>query len=188
MAALDLLMAALFLWCWLKPGAWRPTLASELGTIMVMEFFVIHASMLLVIGADAPLGSRITTGFMVMLFYIPVAGAFAWWQGGWWPVLAFAWLLSSRVAAMLAGRGSAAFEARRGRYYWANGLGFYVLLVLVVLMLPMPQLGFARAGDYVWSGRILRPPHEVIAWGFLYFAAQAVVKLLERPEWIAASD
>src|ERR1043165_4486938 len=66
MAALDLLMAALFLWCWLKPGAWRPTLASELGTIMVMEFFVIHASMLLVIGADAPLGSRITTGFMVM--------------------------------------------------------------------------------------------------------------------------
>jgi hypothetical protein len=188
MATLDLAMAALFFWCWIAPGAWHPTLATELGTVMLMEFFVIHSSMFLVIGADAPLGTRLTTGFLVMLFYVPIAGAFAWWQGGWWPVLAFAWLLASRVLAMLAGQGPDAFEARRGRYYWANGAGLYIVMIFAALLLPIPQLGFANPGAYVWSGRILRPPHEIIAWGFLYFAGQAVMKILERPEWIAATE
>jgi hypothetical protein len=188
MALPDLLMAALFLWCWLRPGAWRPTLASELGTVMVMEFFVIHSSMFLVMGAGAQAAARLTTGLLVMLFYLPVAGAFAWWQGGWWPVLAFAWLLSSRVIVMLAGQGSDAFEEKRGRYYWANGGGLYILMIFVALLLPVPQLGFANPADFAWSGRIIRPPHEIIAWGFLYFAGQAVMKILERPEWIAGTE
>ena len=188
MACLDLLMAALFLWCWLRPGAWRPTLASELGTVMVMEFFVLHSSMFLVMGGEAGLGTRITTGFMVMLFYIPIAGAFAWWQGGWWPVLAFVWLLSSRVLIMLAGNAGDAFEAKRGRYYWGNGVGLYILMIFVALLLPIPQLGFSNSSGYVWSGRIVRPPHEIIGWGFLYFAGQAVMKILERPEWVAGTE
>jgi hypothetical protein len=188
MALLDLLMAAVFLWCWLNPGAWRPTLAQELGLIMLMEFFVIHSSVFLAAGSgEGASGAKATLGFIVMLFYLPVAGAFAWWHGGgWWPILAFAWLLSSRVAAMLAGHGSDAFESKRARYYWATGGGLYVMCGFAAIFLPIPQLGFHRHGQFVWEGFWTIPPQDVMAWGFLYFGLQALLKLLEKPEWIVA--
>ena len=187
MALLDFLMAAVFLWCWLNPGAWRPTLAQELGLIILMEFFVIHSSAFLSAGSgEGASGAKITLAFIVMLFYIPVAGAFAWWHGGgWWPILAFAWLLSSRVAAMLAGQGSDAFESKRARYYWGTGGGLYILCGFAVVLLPIPKLGFHRYGQFVWEGFWTIPPQDVMAWGFLYFGLNALVKLLEKPEWIA---
>lgn len=188
MAAPDLVTAALFLWCWISPGAWRPTLATELGILMTMEFFVLHSSMFLNADASAPMGARAGMGLFVMLFYIPVAGGFAWWLGGWWPFAAFAWLLGSRVLTMLSGQGGDRWEAKRGRYYWGNAVGFYVLAIMVALFLPMPQLGFAHPEKYVWTTRISLPPHEVIAWGFFYFTGQAVMKILERPEWVAWGD
>jgi hypothetical protein len=182
----DLLMAALFLWCWLNPTAWRPTLAAELGLLMLMEFFVVHASIFLVAGGGP--GQRWTTATLVVLFYVPVAGAFAWWQGGWWPVLGFVALLASRVATMLAGQGDETFEAKRGRYYWVQGAAIYILVLFVAVLLPMPELGFHRMlqRDYrlIWPTTWRVGAHEVMAWGFLYFSGQALLKLLERPEWI----
>jgi hypothetical protein len=185
----DLLLAGLFLWCWMRPGSWRPTLVSELGLLMLMEFFVVHSSVFLVAAGSAGTGARLTTAAVVMLFYIPVAGAFAWWHGGWWPVLGFAALLTSRVATMLAGQGSDAFEAKRGRYYWANAGGWYIFAALLaILLLPLPKLGFTLRADYVWDRFWSIPPHEVMAWGFLYFAGQGVMKAIEKPQWIAGWD
>ena len=186
MALLDLLMAGIFLWCWIKPGAWRPTLAQELGLIMLMEFFVIHSSVFLAAGSgEGGSGAKITLAFFVMLFYIPIAGAFAWFHGGgWWPILAFAWLLSSRVAVMLAGQGGDAFASKRARYYWGQGGALYILCLLAVVFLPTPKLGFHWQSYYPFEGWKI-PPQDVMAWGFLYFGLQALMKLLEKPEWIA---
>ena len=189
MALLDLLMAGVFLWCWISPTAWRPTLASDLGLLMLMEFFVIHSSMFLVGGSsEGGTGVKITVAFFVMLFYVPVAGAFAWWHGGWWPAAAFAWLLASRVATMLAGQGSDAYASKRARYYWANGAGCYIAFVFVALVLPMPKLGFGWKGQYEWAGYWNIPPQDVMAWGFLYFAAQGLTKLLENPRRIVDAE
>jgi hypothetical protein len=187
MAVPDLLTAAVFLWCWLNPGAWRPTLAQELGLIILMEFFVIHSSAFLSAGSgEGTGGAKLMLAFIVMLVYLPVAGTFAWWHGGgWWPVLAFAWLLCSRVAGMFAGQGSDAFESRRARYYWATGGSLYIMCGFAMVFLPIPQLGFRRHGQFVWEGFWTIPPQEVMAWGFLYFGLNALVKLLEKPEWIA---
>lgn len=182
-AAVDIAMAALFLWCWMKPLAWRPTLTADLGLLMLMEFFVVHSSIFLVAAGRANIGHRLSTALIVMLFYIPVAGAFAWWHGGWWPVLGFAALLGSRVATMLAGQGTDTFEHTRGQYYWICGAGNYIIaLFLAVMLLPLPELGFRfwRPPDWTWK----IPPQEVMAWGFLYFAIQVVTKLLEKPHWI----
>ena len=179
----DLLMAGLFLWCWLKPGAWRPTLAADLGLLMLMEFFVVHASIFLAAGGST--GHRFSTATFVVLFYVPVAGAFAWWHGGWWPVFGFLALLGSRIATMLAGKGSDDFETRRGRYYWAQGAAMYIVFAMIALWwLPMPELGFKTSTTHVWQKFWLVRPYEVIAWGFFYFGGQAVLKLLEKPEWI----
>jgi len=189
MALFDLMMAGVFLWCWISPSAWRASLASDLGLLMMMEFFVIHSSMFLVGGSsEGGTGVKITVAFFVMLFYVPVAGAFAWWHGGWWPALAFAWLLASRVATMLAGQGSDAYASRRARYYWACGGGYYIAFIFVALVLPMPRLGFNWKAQYEWAGYWNIPPQDAMAWGFLYFAAQGLTKLLENPRRIVDSE
>lgn len=186
-AAPDIVMTAMFLWCWLAPTAWRPTLASELGLLLIMEFFALHSSMFL--GGMVPMqresaGVRLVTAMIVMAFYIPVAGGFAYFHGGWTPVLGFAWLLLSRVVCMLAGQGSAEFESKRMRFYWGAAVSYYVLGVMLVLFLPLPKLGFRGVTDLFWDKWWAISPVKVIAWGFFYFASQAATKLLEKPEWI----
>ena len=183
----DAATAGLFLWCWLAPGAWRTTLASELGLLMLMEFFTLHAGMFL--GGTASvqregIGVRLTTAAIVVVFYIPIAGAFAFFHGGWSPFLGFGWLLLIRVVFMLAGDGAGEFESRRRRFYWGTGVAYYVMSVFVVLLLPLPQLGFGRTAGVFWDDWWHLKPEQAIAWGFLYFGALAITKLFERPEWI----
>jgi hypothetical protein len=190
-AAPDVATACLFLWCWLAPAAWRPTLASELGLLMLMEFFALHSGMFL--GGTASvqresIGVRLVTAMIVMAFYVPVAGAFAYFHGGWSPFLVFGWLLLTRVISMLAGQGSGEFESKRQRFYWGAGVGYYVVCIIPVLLLPVPQLGLRNATDLFWDKWWVAKPQEVIAWGFLYFGALAVTKLCEKPEWIERQD
>lgn len=186
-AAPDVATACLFLWCWLAPTAWRPTLASELGLLMLMEFFALHSMMFL--GGTASvqkenIGVRTVTALMVMAFYVPVAGVFAYFHGGWSPFLGFGWLLLGRVFFVLAQRDSGEFESKRRRFYWGAGVGHYIVFGFVAILLPMPQLGFRRAADVFWDKWWALEPQVVIAWGFLYFGAMAVTKLCEKPAWI----
>jgi hypothetical protein len=194
-AAPDLALAALFLWCWIAPTAWRPTLASELGVLMLMEFFAIHSGFFLAGAGPAPGESVGAKSFVIMMivlaFYLPVGGAFMYFHGGWWPALALAWLLLSRVTSVLVGRGPGEFEKKRQTFYWANGGAYYILSALLVLLLvPVPRLGFGspRWHGYVWDSGWRIQPHEVMAWGFLSFGALALTKLLEKPEWIERQD
>ena len=186
-AAPDAATASVFLWCWLAPTAWRPTLASELGMLMLMEFFALHSAMFL--GGTASvqregIGARLVVVSLVMAFYAPIAGAFAYFHGGWFPFLGFGWLLLARAISVLAGQGSGELEGKRLRFYWGAGVGHYVIFAFVALALPMPKLGFGRAVDVFWDKWWALEPQEVIAWGFLYFAAVALTKLWEKPEWI----
>jgi hypothetical protein len=187
-AAPDLAMSSLFLWCWMAPAAWRPTLASELGLLMLMEFFALHSGTFL--GGAVPIqqagiSTRIVTSAIVFAFYLPIAGAFAYFHGGWWPFLAFSWLLLSRVVSAAAGAGSGSSEAKRMRFYWGVSGSFYVLMAIpTIVVLPMPRLGFDSARGVFWDTWWNLRPYEVMAWGFFYFGAVAVVKLLEKPSWI----
>ena len=190
-AAPDLALAALFLWCWIAPSAWRPTLASELGLLMLMEFFAIHSGFFLA-GAGPARGESVgVRGFVIVMivlaFYIPVGGAFMYFHGGWWPAVGLAWLLLSRVLSVLVGRGPGEFEKKRQTFYWASGGAYYILFAfLAILLIPLPRLGFGspRWHDYVWDSWWRVPPHDVMAWGLLSFGALGLTKLVEKPEWI----
>lgn len=188
-AAPDLALAALFLWCWIAPTAWRPTLASDLGIVMLVEFFAIHSGFFLVAAGPSPgerLGARSFAVILVALaFYIPVGGAFMYFHGGWWPVYALVWLLLARAVSVLVGPGAGEFDKKRQTFYWASGGAYYILFAfLVILLLPVPRLGFGRPSGYVWDAWWRVGPHEVMAWGLLAFGALGLTKLLEKPEWI----
>jgi hypothetical protein len=185
----DLLSAALFLWCWVSPVAWRPTLAQNLGSVVLMEFFVLHAGVFLgaMVGAErASIDARATAALVIIAFYTPVAGAFAYFNGGWWPFLAFAWLLLGRILMLLTGGDSGAHQRKRARFQWANAAAFYIVAGFAVSLLPVPALGFGRA-RVPFSGWAIEPG-QVMCWGFLYFGAQALAKLLERARWIEDWD
>ena len=156
-AAPDLALAALFLWCWMAPSAWRPTLASELGLLMLMEFFAIHSGFFLAGAGPAPGESVGAKGFAVMMIvlalYVPVGGVFMYLHGGWWPALALAWLLLSRVMSVLVGRGPGEFERRRQIFYWASGGAYYILFALLaILLLPLRGSDSAARADTAMSG------------------------------------
>jgi hypothetical protein len=182
-AAPDLALAGVFLWCWRSPVAWRPTLASELAVVMLMEFFVIHAGIFFFAAA----GSLVFL-LVLLAFYLAIGGAYIYFHGGWWPAVALGWLLASQAitASVLGGRGPVTFAKKRQFFYWGQGAAAYILLGMVALVLPMPRLGFgsARGQGYVWDSWWRVQPHEVMAWGFLAFGALGLIKLLEKPEWI----
>jgi len=186
----DLISAATFLWCWLDPGAWRRTLASELGVVMLMEFFAVHSGAFVTAASGAGPSNRRARAIAVLLiaaFYLPVAGAFAWFHGGLWPMLAFYWLMLSQLAGVVLDDDPGDFARERQRFYWANSGGIYFLAAFAVLLLPVPELGLADERLHAWDAWWAIPVEKVIAWGFLFFGATALMRLLERPEWIAHS-
>jgi hypothetical protein len=183
-AAPDLAMAWLFAWCWKNPLGWHPQLTQNLASIMLMEFFAMHASAFLgaLVASEASRKSKLAASLVLLAIYIPVAGGFAWTSNALWPFGAFVWLLLSRIGMALVGRGPSDFEKKRMQFYWGNSAAFFIVFVFVALLLPVPAFGFASA-RVPWSGwQIL--PQQVICWGFLYFSAVAALKLFEKPSWI----
>ena len=186
-AAPDLCTAALFLWCWMSPGGWRAPLLLPLGTVMLMQFFVIHSNIFLIstVGQEeASAGARGVAALIIMAFYVPVAGAVAIFYGGWWPFWTFAALLLGRVVSAFAATGSGAYQAKRLRFQWAHD-GVYVLGGLIAAFAPMPSLGLR---DHARLGAWLIPPENVMAWGVIAFGVAGVAKLVEQRAWIEDWD
>jgi hypothetical protein len=172
----------------MSPRGWRTPLLEPLGTVMLMQFFVIHSNIFLIstVGQEeAPASARAVAALIIMAFYVPVAGAFAFFYGGWWPFWTFAALLVGRVISALAATGSGAYQAKRLRFQWANDAGFYVLAGLIVAFAPMPGLGLR---DHARIGSWLISPGNVMAWGVLSFGAAGVAKLVEQRTWIEDWD
>jgi hypothetical protein len=183
-AAPDIGSAWLFAWCWKNPLGWHPQLTMNLGQIMLMEFFAVHASAMLggLASSEASRASKLTASLGLLVIYLPIAGGFAWANNALWPFAAFVWLLLSRTGTALTGRGASAFEKKRMQFYWGNGAACFIVFAFVAVLLPVPEFGFAKM-RVPWSGWQIRP-QQVLCWGFLYFSALAAMKLLENPRWI----
>ncbi len=190
-AAPDLALAALYLWCWIEPLAWRKTLVAELMLVMLVEFLVVHSGPFfgMLVTGDAVTTERATRlkillglGCVYLLFAGGMAAAFE----SWGPVLLFAWLIGAKLVALLAGRGTAVREQTRQMALWGLSVLFYLGAVFATVLLPVPKLGVVRHGHYYGvpgSGEWVSHPNTVIAAGFLYFGALGLVKLLENPAW-----
>ena len=190
-AAPDGGLAGLYLWCWVDPLAWRKTLVAELMLVMLVEFLVVHSGPFfgMLVTGDAVTKDRATRlkillglGCIYLLFAGGMAAAFE----SWGPLLLFAWLIGAKLIAILAGRGSTVREQTRQMALWALSVLFYLGAVFATLLLPVAELGVVRHGHFYGvpgSGEWVSHPNTVIAAGFLYFAALALVKLFENPAW-----
>lgn len=166
----DLATSLFFLWGAVSMYSWRETLPRELTLVMIMEFLALHSGFILYSAApEAGVAARLVAALLVLAVYTPIAGAFAYFEGHGWPFAAFAWLLLSRVLAMLAGGGTPDFEAKRQRFYWSHSFGSFLVVGFLVAA-PMTLI----AGQ----------PKNMLLWGWVYFGVLAVTHLIERPEWI----
>lgn len=93
-AAPDLVLAGVFLWCWIQPLAWRKTLVAELMLVMLVEFLVVHSGPflgVLVMGEDS--GTSRATRLKMLLglgaVYLLFAGGMSAAFENWGPVLLF---------------------------------------------------------------------------------------------------
>jgi hypothetical protein len=183
----DLLTGALFAWCWVQPTAWRRTLVAELMMLMLVEFLVVHSGpfiggALYATGYSRAKRTAVVLGFGA--FYMLFAAGFAYSMGSWLPILIFAWLIAAKLASLWFGAEEDAVQQGRAVFYWGASAVYYVLVVFVTLLLPVPKLGIrgsaASYGGSGGSGEWEQHPETVLAAGLLYFGLLAITKLRER--------
>lgn len=186
----DAITAGVFLYAWIAPQAWRDTLVAELMLVMLVEFILIHSAPFLgsvVLASDAALRNRLAALAGLTAFYGLFIGGYSLAYKAWWPVIAFAWLITAKLITVVTDSRHTLRQKQRMYGYWGVSAGFYLLAVFATLFLPLPELGITRHGSAYGisgsSGVWVTDPHIGIAAGFLYFGLLATTKLVEQPTW-----
>lgn len=111
-------------------------------------------------------------------------GAFAASFGQWWPLLAFAWLLASKVAWVWSHPPGDEVATGRQMAAWAGSVGLFLGGVLLTALVDVPRWGMTvdlQPGfglDMASSGLWESEPHRVVAFGAVYFGVMFAVKAL----------
>ncbi|MES9969616.1 MAG: hypothetical protein ABW092_06245 [Candidatus Thiodiazotropha sp.] len=177
----DFITAGLCLAVWIVPERFDSGFVTTMMLVMVVEFLVIHATIMVpILAALVPqrLGGVYSGLLAGSLFYLAFAAGGSLAIDSWWPTLAFGWLLASRYLFPLLGRGSDDDEDIR---LWIFSTFMWLLLVFATLLLPIPDLGFhtniAQALGGSASGIWIDEPHRALAFALLYFTSLALFKL-----------
>jgi hypothetical protein len=179
----DAITAAVFLIAWVAPTIPGPEYVTNLTLVMLIEFIVMHSSGFYAgIAASGELarGKRalMLTGLtgLYLTFIVAFALAFA----STWPIFAFAWLFASRFIHIWTHPVQSADETARMLQLWAVSVVAYIFGALATVFLPLPRLGmtpqFVASMHLSGSGEWIDRPYTVLAFGLLYFAAQAWAK------------
>lgn len=186
----DAMTAGIFLYAWIAPVHWRKTLVAELVLVMVVEFILIHSAVFLgtvVLAPDKALKSRLLAFAGLTAFYSLFIGGFAMAFKTWWPVIAFAWLITAKLVLLVTDRRHSERQKLRMVGYWGVSFSYYLLAVFATAFIPLPKIGITEHGAAYGlsgnSGEWVSHPQIAIAAGFLYFGLLAVTKLVERPIW-----
>ncbi len=178
----DAITSGLFLFAWIAPGTLGPEYVSGLMLMMLIEFIVMHSSGIYAFLSsedDIPRAQRVRVLGIVSAVYLLFVLAFSLAFESFWPVLAFGWLLASRFWRLLL-RPESDAEIQRMFVAWIVSGLTYVVFATATAKLPLPALGVTPEfvasmhlnGSGVWFDR----PYTVLAFGAVYFAAQALTK------------
>jgi len=179
----DLLTCLAFLATWIAPATLGPEAVKTLVLVVLMEFFVIHSTgfmLATVFNESLPRLKRslAVLGFAAFyaLFVVLISMIFA----AWWPLLALAWLVGSKLSLVWFAPLDRGSEQQRQMSLLAVSTVAYLFAVFLTVIVPMPRLGIIGVGsDYGLSGSGLwiEKPQTAIAAGFVYFALLAWGKL-----------
>jgi len=184
----DAVAAALYLWCWIAPLAWRHQLLGLLTLALLIEFLAVQAVPFIgtilygdKMGLDrAQRMLRAAALGAVYLVFIGLAGgAF----DAWFPVWIFVWLLATKVYTALLLYDSNATGREPAMTAWILSVSFYLAAAFLTFFAPVPHLGVTEDGDiyglrgiYEWANF----PYKPMATGFLYFFALALMRVMSR--------
>ncbi len=182
----DGITAAGFALVWLFPFALDELSVRTALLVMVLEFFLIHATGFFTAIGGAP---RIRRAWRMLalagltLFYLAMVGAFAMSFGEWWPVLAFLWLAVGKAAWAWGTRPGDGDDAMvMPMVAWAGSVVAYLFGAFLTILVPVPRLGmtgqvqprFGLEGGGLW----IEEPHRVVAFGLVYFGLLCAAKLV----------
>lgn len=181
----DLLLAGWFILGWAAPQTIGRQAAGVLVGVMVLEFLIIHASVMLVSlpdrfakeGSDGqwwktPAGAR---GGLLAMYSLVAAGISAGF-GTAWLFIGFWMLIGNKfIGDWLAPERDR--EARKQEHMarWATSAVLYLVLAFGSVFIPVPRLAATSGsgGDGLWE----RNPEQAIAMGALYFALLGFIEL-----------
>jgi len=175
----DFGFAAVFLVTWVAPTAFGDHVVRSLFAVMLMEFIVVHSSVLMGTTAlkAASRASRAGVIAAFGLFYSLFAGGFSLAFHSWWPLASFWGQTINRLLGVLLGQAPDGDQRALLQRGWTVAVVLYLVLCMATVLLPVPALGITPAvaaaqqipGRGLWVDR----PEKVIAFGFLYFLLTA---------------
>lgn len=183
-AAPSAVMMGVFLIAWIDPAYFGTAYVKNLMLVMLFEFIVMHSSIMsgAVLGASdrAPwLRALILLGLSA--FYGGFVLAFAHAFRSWWPLWVFAYLFVCRFL-YLAVPGDFERKLARASGIWVVSAMAYLGGAFFTTFVPLPRLGITPEvvaamdfGDRM-SGEWIDKPWIVLAFGAIYFAAQALAQ------------
>jgi hypothetical protein len=186
-AAPDGAAAALSLWIWLRPLAWKRELVGVVVLAMMIEFVVIQAGPFIgriVYGERMGLtpAERKRKAIALGVVYLVFAGLAAASFNLWFPFFLFLWLFGAKVFAALVGRRPDAVGREREMAYWAVSNVVFFAVVFATMVVPVPMLGitedglfYGLNGRYEWANY----PFEAVASAFVYYGTMALIRLFD---------
>lgn len=182
----DGITAGMFVAVWLSPFALGELSVKTALLVMLLEFFLIHATgFFTAIGGSpkVPRATRMLSMLGLTSFYLVMVGAFAWSFGEAWPVLAFLWLAVGKAVWAWGTRPGASDAAHASAMAaWGGSVVAYIFGAFFTILLPMPRLGMTEALQdgfgLVGGGLWIEQPHRVVAFGAIYFALLCIGKLV----------
>jgi hypothetical protein len=176
-AAPDLGLAGWFVLGWAAPQVIGHKAAGLLVGVMVLEFVIIHASIMLVAlpmsitrkeGDPWWKSERGAMAGLVLMYSVFAAGMSAGFKSA-WLFIGFWMLVGNKfIGDWLAPAAEAEERKRRHMARWGVSAGLYLLLAMGSIFIPVPRLGAisGSSGDGLWE----RNPEQAVMLGALYFA------------------
>ncbi|MBS0577017.1 MAG: hypothetical protein JSS45_11460 [Proteobacteria bacterium] len=173
------------LWVWLHPLAFGPDAVRCVVLMLVMEFFLIHATgFYMCIPFLIHFRRRVRIAMLVALcaLYFLLIASFASTFHVVWPYFAFAWMTVAKIAWIVRNRRITADEQIWIVGNWAVSVVAYLGAVGIGAILAMPHLGIttelAASLHLPGHGEWIDEPHRAVASAVMYFAALAAFKWL----------
>lgn len=165
----DFVTAATFWLVWSDADRFGAESVKRLELVLLLEFFVIHAS-----GFFGVLGRKIYGFLGLAAFYLLFVAVLAWSLHARWLLVAFGWLLLSKLQVVWLSTRRAQLTVREQMIDWPFSVAAYLgSLVLCLAALDVPRLSitdqvFAAAG-LAGAGLFEDQPWRALAAGTLYF-------------------